>query len=155
MLNFSKWIIEKELVKFYYQSFYLGNELVEKFNEIHLKFDESWVALALCDGIVGISKSENEPIKSNTEDFSDEFKYPISEFIFPSDTKSDFFIDTKVANISVFKYLDWEIGLKFSFENDHFMVIYEELDETTRIDFDFLPSRLVGTEIREEKISGA
>lgn len=66
----------KKLKNIYYSSFYIGNELINLFNVLYLKFDNIWFHCTICEGIVDINEI-SKPNLISLKDISDEFKYPI------------------------------------------------------------------------------
>lgn len=120
--------VQNTLLKdFMFQSFYIGDEIINLYNTLYFKFDKDWYSFSLIDGssllekinVVDLEELEVSIIK-------DKYKYPITKLKtlwFMND-----FINTKLVSINQEYKNKWILSVVFNFEQNKYIRIREVND---------------------------
>lgn len=107
-----------------YQSFYIDDELVEKFNKIFLLLElDGWISVTVSEGKAIISK-ENEPALKGVAEIVDEFKYPVNIL---SDKVS---LPDRLMSVNELLYdLDQVVGIIFRLGRINLLFVVDDNDD--------------------------
>jgi len=109
-----------------FSSFYIGNDLVNRYNRIFFKIDEQWFETVVSEGKLTIL-SIDEPFLKTASEIEDEFKYTITQLFHP-------FFDENIERkevVSIARFVlktnnDVDVGLKVILNNGSSIIVYDD-----------------------------